>query len=341
MIKSLILNTILLISACTSTPLAYGQFRLSERKKHSAKATKALSADEWKKAQSTTTTQINFILANPADTCQVGSNSTLYCTPEQEREQLTCSDQWVYLDEKLLIEQAYVNAADYYTVWDRRNPNPYGYNILRCKDTVDIRLTDNNSRWSMPLKDSIYINSPYGLRRRRWHHGIDLDLTVSDTVYAVFDGVVRIAKYNYRGYGYYVMIRHRNGLETLYGHLKKYLVKVGRLVKAGEPIGIGGNTGRSTGPHLHFETRYLGHAFNPVHIFDFQRKTIRDSVLIITRQTYKGIIAQSKKSYTTVRSGDSLWRISRRYRTTIGKLCRLNGISRNAILRIGRKIRVR
>ena len=112
----------------------------------------------------------------------------------------------------------------------------------------------------------------YRPRFRRIHKGIDLGLHVGDTVRAAFDGKVRICRYERRGYGYYVVIRHDNGMETVYGHLSKFIVKPDDRVKAGDPIALGGNTGRSTGPHLHFETRYMGLPINPADIIDFENK---------------------------------------------------------------------
>ena len=116
-----------------------------------------------------------------------------------------------------------------------------------------------------------YVTSPYGYRRRfrRMHKGIDLKVQTGDTVYAAFNGKVRLTKYERRGYGYYVVIRHENELETVYGHLSKFLVEPDQYVKAGDPIALGGNTGRSFGSHLHFETRFMGYAINPSAIFDF------------------------------------------------------------------------
>lgn len=116
------------------------------------------------------------------------------------------------------------------------------------------------------------LTSGFGYRPRfgRMHKGVDLNLNVGDTVVAAFDGKVRITKYERRGYGYYVVVRHDNGLETVYGHLSRFLVKPDQYVRAGEPIALGGNTGRSTGPHLHFETRFMGMAINPSSIIDFE-----------------------------------------------------------------------
>ena len=121
---------------------------------------------------------------------------------------------------------------------------------------------------------STKITSPFGPRWRRMHNGLDLKVNIGDTIVAAFDGKVRIVKYERRGYGKYVVIRHDNGLETIYGHLSKQLVEENQLVKAGEVIGLGGNTGRSTGSHLHFETRFLGIAINPIYMFDFPKQDI-------------------------------------------------------------------
>lgn len=89
------------------------------------------------------------------------------------------------------------------------------------------------------------------------HNGLDIKVYIGDTIRAAFSGKVRMVKYERRGYGKYVVIRHENGLETVYGHLSKQIVDENQYVEAGEPIGLGGNTGRSTGSHLHFE-RVLG-----------------------------------------------------------------------------------
>ncbi|WP_083925150.1 M23 family metallopeptidase [Flexithrix dorotheae] len=243
-------------------------------------------------------------------------------------------------DSQSVINTKWLTSADYFGIWDTKNIDPYGYKVTDFKDTVVLNLF-KDTNWSVPLKNT-EINSKYGLRRWRWHHGTDLDLTVGDSIFAAFDGVVRIAKYNYGGYGYYVMLRHENGLETLYGHLKKYLVKPGDEVKAGDLIGLGGNTGRSTGPHLHFETRYKGYAFNPSYLYDFEKDSlIVSNQFALTPDHYKGLIEMNSAKYHRIRSGDSLWVISRKYRTSINTLCRLNGISRKTTLRIGRSLRVR
>ena len=140
-------------------------------------------------------------------------------------------------------------------------------------DKYLIDLTDFN----MPLKkEKIVVTSNYGYRKqfKRHHKGIDLDVNKGDTIYATFSGKIRISNYKPNGYGHYVVIRHYNGLETIYGHMSKRLVNNDEYVKVGQPIGIGGNTGRSTGAHLHFETRFCGVPIDPIKIFDFNYQDI-------------------------------------------------------------------
>lgn len=120
------------------------------------------------------------------------------------------------------------------------------------------------------------VSSPVILvcRWGRAHQGLDIKVYIGDTIRAAWSGKVRVVKYDARGYGKYVVIRHPNGLETYYGHMSKQLVSANEYVKAGQPIGLGGNTGRSTGSHLHFETRLCGHALNPALFFDFPNQDI-------------------------------------------------------------------
>jgi murein DD-endopeptidase MepM/ murein hydrolase activator NlpD len=120
-----------------------------------------------------------------------------------------------------------------------------------------------NDSLHAPLKQNLIITSGYGMRGDRMHFGIDLRVAIGDTICSVFCGKVRIAKYD-ETYGYVVVIRHYNMGETVYAHLSKILVDINQEVKVGEPIGLGGNTGRSIGAHLHFELRYKGFPINPV-----------------------------------------------------------------------------
>ena len=187
------------------------------------------------------------------------------------------------------------------------------------------------------------------------HKGIDLKVQIGDTIRAAFDGKVRLTKYERKGYGYYVIVRHENGLETVYGHLSKFLVKPDEYVKAGDPIALGGNTGRSTGPHLHFETRYMGYAINPAAIFDFANQTTHTDEFTFNKNTYKNsrdyspkkrnkaVASTSKSGSSTVRirKGDTLSKIAKANGTTVDKLCKLNGISRTTVLTAGKPLKVR
>ena len=199
------------------------------------------------------------------------------------------------------------------------------------------------------------ITSNYGYRAsfRRQHKGLDIKVYIGDTIRSAFSGKVRIVNYERRGYGKYVVIRHPNGLETIYGHLSKHLVKENQIVKAGDPIGLGGNTGRSTGSHLHFETRFLGVAINPAEMFDFVAQDVTGDYYIF-RSGKKGSQTEvaAKASATRpmpkarprtkihrVKAGESLSVIAAKSGTTISKLCKLNGLSRNTVLRIGQIIK--
>lgn len=113
------------------------------------------------------------------------------------------------------------------------------------------------------------VTSEFGNRRdpftgeRRGHTGMDLAVPIGTPVRAALPGVVTVSKYNAGGYGYYVMINHGDGLSTLYGHCSQLLARVGQTVEAGDVIALSGSTGRSTGPHLHFEVRINGERTNP------------------------------------------------------------------------------
>ncbi len=187
--------------------------------------------------------------------------------------------------------------------------------------------------------------SDYGFRRYRMHRGVDLKLAIGDTIRAAFAGQVRFTNYERRGYGYYIVMRHTNGLETVYGHLSRFLVKEGDIVKVGDPIALGGNTGRSTGAHLHFEIRFLGLDLNPNEIFDFKNNEIRNDVFVFRSAPYRAGTETYYSNGVTysvyrVRKGDTLTSIARKYRTSINSLCRLNKISPKRTLRIGQPIRI-
>lgn len=189
--------------------------------------------------------------------------------------------------------------------------------------------------------------SRFGPRNGRMHSGTDIKMNRGDTVYAVFHGTVSRARYYY-GYGNMVVIDHGNHLETSYAHLSEFLTKASKTVKKGEPLGLAGRTGRASTDHLHFEIREGGRAFDPELVFDFENALVREEV----RETYN-LTDLHKELNTTgyslneplpqnyiVRSGDSLWKISRRFRTSVNTLCMLNGLSENSVLQVGTVLKI-
>ena len=194
---------------------------------------------------------------------------------------------------------------------------------------------------------SVKVTDIFGYRpnRRRVHQGLDIKVQTGDTIYAAFDGKVRITSYQRRGYGHYVVIRHNNGIETLYAHLSKKLVEANDNVKAGDPIGLGGNTGRSSGSHLHFETILMGKSLDPALMFDFKNQKMTGECYLYRRPGSKYIengqvkIAGPEKKYHKVRSGDTIERIARKYGVSQRRIFELNGLKSNSIIRPGQTLR--
>ena len=243
------------------------------------------------------------------------------------------------LQKQIRAEQSEYPALSLYPNWNNQYVHAYGNAII--PDTYTIDLTG----FHMPTP-STKITSPFGPRWRRMHNGLDLKVNIGDTIVAAFDGKVRIVKYERRGYGKYVVIRHDNGLETVYGHLSKQLVEENQLVKAGEVIGLGGNTGRSTGSHLHFETRFLGIAINPIYMFDFPKQdivadtyTFRKAKGVKRAGSHDTQVADGTIRYHKVKSGDTLSRIAKLRGVSVSTLCKLNRIKPTTTLRIGQVLR--
>lgn len=243
------------------------------------------------------------------------------------------------LQKQIRAEQSEYPALSLYPNWNNQYVHAYGNAII--PDTYTIDLTG----FHMPTP-STKITSPFGPPWRRMHNGLDLKVNIGDTIVAAFDGKVRIVKYERRGYGKYVVIRHDNGLETVYGHLSKQLVEENQLVKAGEVIGLGGNTGRSTGSHLHFETRFLGIAINPIYMFDFPKQDIVADTYTFRRTqgskragSHDTQVADGTIRYHKVKSGDTLSRIAKLRGVSVSTLCKLNRIKPTTTLRIGQVLR--
>ena len=243
------------------------------------------------------------------------------------------------LQKQIRAEQSEYPALSLYPNWNNQYVHAYGNAIIPETYTIDL------TGFHMPTP-STKITSPFGPRWRRMHNGLDLKVNIGDTIVAAFDGKVRIVKYERRGYGKYVVIRHDNGLETVYGHLSKQLVEENQLVKAGEVIGLGGNTGRSTGSHLHFDTRFLGIAINPIYMFDFPKQdivadtyTFRKTKGVKRAGSHDTQAADGTIRYHKVKSGDTLSRIAKLRGVSVSTLCKLNRIKPTTTLRIGQVLR--
>ncbi|WP_240676154.1 M23 family metallopeptidase [Botryobacter ruber] len=255
----------------------------------------------------------------------------------------------VEVSEEMLVDSSWIRIAGYYAIWDTRNINPYRMDARQLKDTVDITLYDKlaNRDYNMPLEKTP-VTSHFGHRGSRWHYGTDIDLDTGDSIYAAFDGVVRINKWDGGGYGNYIVVRHYNGLETLYGHMSKAIAQPGQFVKAGELLGLGGSTGRSTGPHLHYEVRFMGNPLDPELIYDFPDYLLKGENFQITAAVFnyynraKGSSSGGRRTmYHSIRSGDTLSGIAKRYGVSVSQITKLNGISARTTLRVGRKLRIK
>jgi Membrane proteins related to metalloendopeptidases len=256
-------------------------------------------------------------------------------------------------------EQMESPAADLYQDWE----NFYAHRATAVPDSFRIDLRD----FCMPTPSRV-LTSNFGSRWGRQHKGLDIKVYIGDTIRAAFSGKVRVVRYEANGYGNYVVIRHHNGLETIYGHMSKHLVTPDQDVRAGDPIGLGGNTGRSTGSHLHFETRLCGVALNPALMFDFRNQDVVSDYYMFRKSTYpkesaqatrlRGVggsaIAQedrldeagntttaqrTTKVATTrlhkVQKGETLTSIARKRHTTVAAICKLNRINKNNRLKPG------
>lgn len=253
-------------------------------------------------------------------------------------------------------------SAQLYDDWN----NVYAHRATELPDSFRINLRN----FCMPTTNRV-ITSKMGPRWGRMHKGLDIKVYIGDTIRAAFSGKVRIKKYERAGYGKYLVIRHNNGLETIYGHMSDWLVEENQVVKAGQPIGLGGNTGRSTGSHLHFETRLCGVALNPALLFDFVNQDVTADYYMFRKETFehesvainKNLLLEgghsnelakendnnngrnrnvrefSETKYHKVSVGETLTSIAKRRGTTVAQLCKLNHLTRDVKVRPGQILR--
>lgn len=250
----------------------------------------------------------------------------------------------VEVSEEVKVDSSWVKIAEYYSLWSSNIIDPYRIDRDELTEPVLLLLYDSlqGRLWSMPQRKTM-VNSRFGPRGYRFHSGVDLELDMFDSIYAAFDGVVRVSAYQGGGYGNVMVLRHYNGLETVYAHLSMPVAKIGQYVKAGELIGWGGTTGRSSGPHLHYEVRYQGKTFNPDEIYDFTPWTIRGASFVLTpaMMQLQASSGSRKVYWHRVRSGDTMFSIARKYGVSVATLARLNGMSKSSSLRSGKRLRIR
>ena len=248
---------------------------------------------------------------------------------------------WYFSHSTVIYNFTKAPCQNLYQLWDTVFVHPYGFNLLKNLDTATITLVDGKSKYVHPRKS--YVTSGFGYRWRQLHAGMDIKLNIGDSVVSAFDGMVRVTKHGVgrKSYGNVIVIRHFNGLETVYGHLYASNVKTNQVVKAGELIGFGGNTGHSTGPHLHFEVRYLGQPINPTELIDFTNYKLISDKYLFKKQIYKAAGKQKKAKYYKARKGDTVYTIAKKFRTSANSICELNGISAKTALKIGKFIRYR
>lgn len=266
-------------------------------------------------------------------------------------------------------EQANNPGMDLYEDWN----NQYAHRATQLPDSFRINLR----HFCMPTPSRV-VTSNFGARWGRQHKGLDIKVYTGDTIRAAFSGKVRITNYEAAGYGYYVVIRHGNGLETIYAHLSKQLVKENENVRAGDPIGLGGSTGRSTGSHLHFETRLCGVALNPALLFDFRNQDVTGDYYDFRARNYeresrqatadRGVVGNGgytremvtgekevpmpqqerrqqatqneEARYHKVNKGETLYSIAQKHGMSVDELCRINKLKKNRTLRSGQIIRL-
>lgn len=249
-----------------------------------------------------------------------------------------------------------IPAYDIYCSWDtKRLFSPAEKDELPSHET---ELVLANAPCDFIYPACGIVTSPFGPRWGRMHYGCDIDLETGDEVQAAFEGMVRISQFH-DSYGNVVVVRHNNGLESLYAHLSRRFVSPGDYLEAGDVVGLGGNTGRSYGAHLHFELRYLGHPIDPSLILNHSGKSLKSDRFRLFRGLFdkpanheiaKSSVKKGDKKtsaptasskYYTIRKGDTLSAIAKKNRTTVSRLCKLNSLKESTRLKIGQRIKLR
>lgn len=270
-----------------------------------------------------------------------------------QSDSIAAEDDSIYFSTQKFIDNlSQLPAQQYYNQdWSEEHIRLKTATIPFVNDSIILFL--NKKNFIFPVKNWKVI-SEYGVRHGRMHTGTDIKQRLNDTVVSCFDGVVRLAR-PYSGYGNVVVVRHPNGLESVYSHLNKIKVKPKQIVKAGQMVGLAGRTGRATTEHLHFEFRFLYEHFNTRHAIDYDSEKLISDTLILTpkmlnRKSSNSTTAptqeervspEERPDYHTIKKGDTLYKISRIYGISVKELLKLNNIKEDSILSLGQKIKLK
>ncbi len=247
---------------------------------------------------------------------------------------------WDYIEFQTSANEYTIDTVALFSeYWNTNVVLPRKPDYARTKDTCVINFKQGSGNYVFPRMGKLI--SPFGIRKGRMHTGIDIQLDLGDTIVAAFDGIVRYAGWNNSGYGNTVIIRHYNGLETLYAHLSAINCSVNQRIKAGELVGLGGATGRASGNHLHFETLLKDNAFNPELIFKVSTGELVADEIPIYPENFNYLKNTSNSDYHVVKKGDTLYAISLKYKVSVNQICKLNGITEKSILSLGQRLRLR
>ncbi|CAN5149246.1 hypothetical protein BH09BAC5_BH09BAC5_10920 [soil metagenome] len=233
---------------------------------------------------------------------------------------------------------AFYPASRFYGSWDTKHIFPYSDSLYKCETNTELDLSPATcGDFTFPIIGPI--TSPYGWRDTAFHRGVDIDLNRGDTVRCAFSGMVRFAGKN-GGYGNMVIVRHYNGLETVYAHLWKIKVKPGDIVNSGQLLGLGGSTGHSTGTHLHFETRFRGIAIDPAYFVSYTSHTLVTEHVNLVRTKQGYAVRPVGEAFHVVVRGENYSKIAQHYGISITELKAYNGWDGYVRLKVGMKIRI-